>query len=94
MEITLKSAIDVFFLAWNMQTVILFIVFAQKVEKSRLIKQTKPANIFEHFRKAGEFFSDSLKKYEKTQLSRDLAIRILEAVETFMLKENHILRQN
>jgi AraC-like DNA-binding protein len=90
MEIKLKAAIDIFVLLWNLQMVALFIAFAQKVEKGLLSKR-RSARIFHHFNEVGELFSDSLKKYEKSNLSVAVAEKNLKKLEMFMREEKPYL---
>lgn len=83
--IILKAGIDLFFLVWNVQSVVLFILFADKIESrirpTRLNKYIKEYQGFE-----GQGQGTTVSKYENSSLSQIDAER--EVAQLFQIMQD------
>ena len=82
--------VDLFFLLINILHIGVFIILSKKTDP-KLFRGGHLGSFFSDIRKAGGAFSISLKKYEKSNLSRETAEQEIGKIRDFMMKQKPYL---
>jgi AraC-like DNA-binding protein len=81
---------NIYFLTWNVVSIALVAGYARK-ENPALFQKAAPGRVIGDFRAASESFSESVRKYEKSSLTREEAELDIKRIDRYMKHEKPFL---